>query len=494
MRRQIIRILLVYPGFIVREVPIGLLSISATLVENGHETKIFELTHFLRNPGIFKADRKILIDFDRVIEDFSPDIIGFSAMTVGFNLTRKMGHLAKEKGKKVILGGIHPTVLPHQSIMEDFVDFIVVGEAEISFPEFLSRYDTGLEYNEIKGIWTKGEDGTIIENGISELPRDLDALPLPDRSKLNPAYFNAELTGANLLTSRGCPYHCKFCQNKYLNSIYRKQGPLIRYRAIDKVLSEIEELISKYDSSRFYFSDEMFTLNKKRTLDFCKAYQRRFPGYPFMCQTRADCIDEEIMEVLRDAGCNQINLAIESGSERIRNDILGKRISDGQIYNAFSLARKYNIKVQSFNMIGAPGETKDDIFETIAMNRKIKPDRILCTVYMPFHGTELGEECYRRGMVINNIEDASTYYAQVSIKNDSISCKDLIGYQGLFDWYVFFGNTIHKIWIDLVRKMYQILVSCKPLNNTLLNYIRNKIIELTYQSKRFLNISHVKNR
>ncbi|MFC2025016.1 B12-binding domain-containing radical SAM protein [Chloroflexota bacterium] len=487
------KILLVYPGFIVREVPLNILYISAALRQAGYDTKVFELTKYLRKNSIVNPLKRILSDLSELLDYYQPDMVGFSVMTVGYYLTREMAYVVKQKGIKVIFGGIHPTIAPEQTITESFVDFVCVGEGETSFVNLLNSYFADEDYRHTGGIWSKDTNGEIYSNEVESLATDLDSIPFPDRDALDSRYYNAELTGANVLTSRGCPYPCSFCQNKFLLNLYKGKGPFVRYRSVENIFGELQLIISKYGAKSFYFSDETFTMNKKRTLDFLNKYRLRFKSMPFMCETRIDCVDNEIMEALKEAGCHQLNIAIESGNESIRNQVLNKKISDEQIRTAFRLAKKYNIKTQSFNMIGIPGETMENIFETISINKEVRPDRVLCTIFMPFGGTELGEACIEKGMIIADIKDSSIYYSQVTIQHEDLSPGQLIGYQGFFDWYIALSRRLYFL-VGLFRMIYQFLVPPMPYKNSLLNYFREKIIELIYQSKRFIMVKTIKNR
>jgi anaerobic magnesium-protoporphyrin IX monomethyl ester cyclase len=487
------KVLLVYPGFISREVPLNLLYISAALKKAGYDTRVFELTRYLKNVSIRNPLNRILKDFVNLLDSYRPDIVGFSVMTVGYNITKAMAQAVKRRGTKVIFGGIHPTVLPEETIAESFVDFICIGEGELPVVNLLNGYFSGDDYTKVKGIWGKDENGKIWRNDVENLVNDLDSLPFPDRDALDSHYYNAELTGANIFTSRGCPYPCSFCQNKFLLNLYEGKGTFVRYRSPENVYDEMETIISKYGTECFYFSDETFTLNKKKALDFLQGYKERFKNVSFMCQTRIDRVDEEVMAALKEAGCHQINLAIESGDASIRNDVLLKNFTDEQIKTVFGLAKKYGIKTQSFNMIGIPGETLQNVFETININKELRPDRVLCTVFMPFPGTELGEKCLEKGGIISDIKDASIYYSQVTMKHDNISSRKLIGYQGFFDWYIALPKKYYFI-IDFFRWIYQNIIPPMPYKNQFLNYFREKIIEFVYQSKRFFVKSHIKTR
>ena len=481
------KILLVYPGIIVREVPLNVLYISSSLQKADFDTKIFELTHYSK-PKLFRnANKYIQKEFEKLLLDYQPDIVGFSLMTINYDLTMKLARIVKEKSRaKVICGGIHPTIDPEETINEQDVDFICIGEGEESIVELVAKIKDNEDYTAIKGIWVK-ENGEIYRNPLRELEEKLDNIPFPDREALPDYYYNDELIGTNILTSRGCPYHCSFCQNKYLMRIYRGKGKFVRYRSLENIFAEIVYLIDRYNIKKLYFSDETFTMNKNRVLKFCDEYKKRF-NIPFMCQTRVDTVDEEIISALKEAGCFHLSLAIESGNEAIRTELLKKPYTDKQVINAFKLAKEYNLKTQSFNMLGLPGEDLEHIFGTIELNKKVQPDRILCSIFMPFKGTELGEWCLKRGLVKGNPKKNDNYYNVISIEYDKINPKTILGYQGFFDWYVRLPEKYYKI-IDLFRFIYQNLLTTQNPKNRFLMFFRTSLVEFAYQSKRILPVS-----
>lgn len=481
------KILLVYPGTIVREVPLNLLYISSSLKRAGFDTKLFDLTPYSK-PKLF-SDTTITIqkEFEKILSEYQADIVGISLMTINYNISMRLARIAKEKsGAKVICGGIHPTIAPEEVINEKDVDFICIGEGEKSVAELVTHIKNKTDYTNINGIWVK-ENGEIYKNPLRELEENLDDIPFPDRDAFSDEYYHDELIGTNILTSRGCPYHCSFCQNKYLMSISKGKGSFVRYRSLKNIFAEIEYLIKRYDIKKMYFSDETFTMNKKRVLEFCKEYKKIF-NVPFMCQTRVDTLDEEIISALKNAGCFHISLAIESGNENIRTKLLKKPYTNEQIVNAFKLAKKYNLKTQSFNMIGLHEENLQYIFETIELNKKIQSDRILCSIFMPFKGTELGESYFEKNLVIFDPKKSNNYYNVISIKYDNINPKTILGYQGFFDWYVRLPKKYYKI-INLFRIVYQNLLTTHNPKNRFLMYFRTFLIEFVYQSKRFLPVS-----
>jgi radical SAM superfamily enzyme YgiQ (UPF0313 family) len=409
-------------------------------------------------------------------------------MTTNYETTMKLAHIAKEESEiKIICGGIHPTVAPEETINEKDVDYICIGEAEHTIVELVTNIQSKADCTNIRGIWAK-EQGRIIRNPLRDLEQNLDIIPFPDRDAFPDNYYQDELIGTNILASRGCPYPCSFCQNKYLMTMYKDKGKFIRYRSPENILAEVDYLIGRYKIKQLYFSDETFTMNKSRVLAFCHEYKSRFT-LPFMCQTRIDTIDEEIISSLKDAGCFHISLAIESGNEDIRRILLQKPITNEEIMNAFKLAKKYKLKTQSFNMIGLPGERLQYILETIDINKRFQPDRILCSIFMPFKGTELGEWCFDKKIVKANPKTTNNYYNVISIKYDNINPRTILGYQGFFDWYVRLPRTYYKM-IDLLRFIYQSLLTTQSPRNRFALFFRTFLIEAIYQSKRLLPISN----
>jgi anaerobic magnesium-protoporphyrin IX monomethyl ester cyclase len=479
------RVLLVYPGYVVREQPLNVLYISAAVKAAGHASRLFEITRFRRRPLWGDPYRVMRQAFERELAIFEPDVVGFSVMSVNSRIALLLAESVKRLRPEalVLFGGIHPTVAPEETIGEKNVDLLCIGEGEESVTELLSALDGGREVSGLPGLWVK-TGGLVFRNPIRPLIQDLDSLPFPDRDALPPELLRAELYGINLISSRGCPFPCTYCQNKFLMDLYRGRGQFVRYRSLENVFAEIDEVIRRYRPSRLSFSDESFTLNAARLEEFCREYPRRF-NLPFLCQTRPDLLDETTTRRLRDAGCDFINMAIEAGNPRIRNEVLQRNISDPTIAEAFSLARRFGIRTGSFNMIGLPGETRSTIWDTINLNRALQPDRIMCTIYMPFRGTALGEKCLDGGWLEHPIDDSEVYYTYVAIRHPSLSSRTLFGYQGFFDYYVRLSTKLHWL-IHLLRHFYQLLPVTTHRLPPPVRLLREAVINLVYWMKRFL--------
>jgi len=196
-------------------------------------------------------------------------------------------------------------------------------------------------------------------------------------------------------------------------------------------------------------------------------------------------MDDTLARALADAGCFMVNMAIESGNEQIRNNIMKKGFSTEQIFKAYRIVHDHGMITSSFNMIGTPGESRKTIWETIEINRALKPSRILCTIFMPLPGTALGDYCKNNNLMTHNLHNTTNYYSQVAVKNPKLSPYELIGYQGFFDWYVLLPKQLHWL-VHILRFIYQSLVSPSIPQNPLKRKIREIIVETIYQMKRFL--------
>ena len=380
------KILLSYPAHISGEQPLNVMYISAVLKKERHIVDFFEFARFKYN---FLGDRfrDIKKAFCDKVRTFQPNLVGFSSMTPNYGISVELTKLAKQikKDTKVIFGGIHSTVDPEGTIRERTIDFICIGEGEEAIVELARGLENKRNVTHINNIWAKIE-GKIYRNTVRPLIQDLDSLPFPDRDIVDPIYLHNPFIGTNFITSRGCPFPCSYCQNKYLMEIYKNKGKFVRYRSMENVIDEIKVTADKFKIKRVTFSDEIFTLNQKRTLDFCEIYGKEIK-IPFVCQTRPSHFDKVIAEALKEAGCVHVSMAIESGNDKLRNKVLNRNIGRDEIIKAFAIAKEYGIRSGCFNMIGIPGLTEKTIWDTININRDIQPDCMFTTIFTPFRGT-----------------------------------------------------------------------------------------------------------
>ncbi|MDI6641706.1 MAG: radical SAM protein, partial [Elusimicrobiota bacterium] len=276
------------------------------------------------------------------------DIFGIHFNTPNYNNALKCCKIAKKLKKIVVAGGPHASIAPNELISTGYVDYVITGEGELSFLELLEKLSRSSQVERIIA-------GKPVEN--------LDQLPFPDRDLynikkiINPiGNFPFMDNGIVLLTSRGCPYNCSFCQ-PLANQMF---GRRIRYRSVENVINELKYIVSKYKVKYVSFQDDTFTVRKKWVLELCRRIREEKLAIQWSAQSRVDTLDEELVEVMKNSGCVCLFFGFESGSQRILN-FLRKGISPQQSIKAADLCKKYGILIFADYMLGIPTETKKDL-------------------------------------------------------------------------------------------------------------------------------------
>ncbi len=361
--------------------PLGILSLSAYLKKKGHK--------------IYFIDLKFSRDYYEEIKKIMPDVIAYSITTGKHNFYKKLNiKLKKRFNFFAVFGGPHCTFFP-EFIKEDGVDAISKGEGEFAFAELLDKFEKNEDIRFIKNVDIK-INGVIYQNEVRNLIPDLDILPYPDRELINRYKHYRKMHRRYILTGRGCPYNCAYCFNHSYNRLYAGKGNIIRKRSVDSVIKELKEIEEGYKPKRFQFVDDTFILDRKWTLDFCKRYEEEIK-LPFICYTRVNLVDEEIIKALKEAGCITVLFAIESGNDYIRNEVLKRNISEEQILNTAGLCSKYKLKTYIQNMVGLPDETLEKVWETIRLNIKCKPSYSWVSIFQPYPKTDLCDYSIAKG-------------------------------------------------------------------------------------------------
>ncbi|MBW1800192.1 MAG: cobalamin-dependent protein [Deltaproteobacteria bacterium] len=336
------------------------------------------------------------------VEGYAPDVVGITCLTPGRKRTFEVAQLVKDfdPGIKVVLGGVHATIM-YRQILENYpqVDFIVLGEGEITFLELIR----GKQHSQVKGIAYR--DGERIEK---TKPRrcieDLDSLPFPawhlvDMKKYPPlgkgVYRGIDLSLEPLVQvifSRGCVGHCNFCSTW---RIWRGW----RCRSAKNMADEIELLYRKYGIRRFNFADDAMTVDQNETMRLCKEIIKREMNIIFHMTTRSDCINENLLRYLKRAGCYSIGFGIESGSLKILKSI-GKETDLKDAEAAIRLAKKVGLKTTALVMVGNAGETQETVNETLDFLKRTQPDELGCVGGLwIFPGTNVYHDLKRKGFI-----------------------------------------------------------------------------------------------
>jgi radical SAM superfamily enzyme YgiQ (UPF0313 family) len=227
--------------------------------------------------------------------------------------------------------------------------------------------------------------------------------------------------------------------------MYKGKGKPVRFRMIERVVEEMREARRKYNPPGFFIDDETILARKKDLREFCALYKQEI-GLPFRCMARADQADGDTLKALKDAGCVSVHFGIESGNEHIRRDILRRNMSDETIVNAFRMARETGLKTHSFNIIGLPNETLDDVMKTLGLNRLCQPNSLQVTILYPFIGAEI-RKVYEENGWLKEGAGIGSVYGQCAISLPDLSDKDLLVLQKMFPIWYYFPKARFLHWL-----------------------------------------------
>lgn len=316
-------------------------------------------------------------------------VVGITAMTFTMIDVLKTIELLRVVEKKsgikmeIVLGGPHTIIYPKETIGIPNVDYVVVGEGEIPFFELCQKLFQKQKPVNIKGLVYKEED-KIIDNGASDLIRDLDSLPFPARQLTDVKRYYSILSGdkvvTTMFTSRGCPFPCSFCDRP-------QYGKKFRARSAKNVVDEIAACL-EMGIEEILVYDDTFTVNHKRVIEICNEIIKRGLKISWDIRSRVDTVNEEMLTKLKEAGCKQIHFGVEAGTEKILK-VLKKGITIEQVKKVFKVCHQLKIKTLAYFMIGSPTETREDIEKSIKLAIELKPDFAHITILTPFPATEL---------------------------------------------------------------------------------------------------------
>lgn len=343
------------------------------------------------------------IDYEEIekrIKDFAPDVIGVSVMTFTLLDSLKLAETAKNVNKniKVVFGGPHVNIYSKETLALGNVDFIVLGEGEKIFNDLVLNINEPEKLKNIRGLVFYDENKKIVNTGLPELIEDLDALPLPARNLVDNDLYSSVLGTSKLvttmMTSRGCPYKCIYCDRPHL-------GKNFRARSAENVIAEIKDCM-QYGVREFLMYDDTFTIDKKRVHAVCDMIIKEKLDISWDIRARVNTIDKPMLEKLKQAGCVRIHYGVESGTQKILN-IFKKGITIKQAEEVFKLTHNVGIETLAYFMIGNPEETKEDIEETIRFAKKLDPDYVHITATTPFPATELYFMALNRGFIKKDV-------------------------------------------------------------------------------------------
>ena len=372
----------------IRVPPLGLAYLASILEREGHEVRIIDASvlklSISQIKSLFKRSR--------------PDIIGVTSTTP----TIYEAYSVIKAGKDVcpdsftILGGPHASSLPVETLKEcPALDAVCIGEGEETIVDLAEALGSRRGLSTVKGIAYRSR-GKVRINQPRPLIRDLDSIPFPARHLLPMSKYSVlgkKTVVCHIMSSRGCPFQCIFCSSS------RFFGRQYRARTAENVVDEMEYLVSEYNPESIEFSDDEFTLNRKRVEEICDEIKRRGIDVQWACSSRVDTINKRLLQKMRRAGCFLIYYGIESASQRILN-FIKKGIRIDQVVKAIKQTREAGIKVLGSFMIGFPDETRGEIEETIKFSKRLNIDYAQFSIVTPYPGTELYEIAKREGLLL----------------------------------------------------------------------------------------------
>lgn len=446
-------------------IPQGIALLCAIVRRRGHEAIVID-TAFMKtgsyvrpNAGetIYKPTEYDLFDLvekdpvvnvvhevQRQIDEFKPDLLGVSVMTTNYQYAID---LVKQLNIPCItlFGGVHPTLCPEEVLANPFVDMICVGEGDEALPELCDAIEKGTELTHIQNIWVK-EGGRIIENPQRPFV-DLDSLPVPDwtlfdeRHLFRP-YEGNIYKGGFFVTSRGCPGKCTYCVNEALQKICKDCGPYFRRMSPKKIAEQVKALKETYGATWFKFGDDTFLLHS--IPEFEELHELIKPlNIMFGCSVRPDTVNKRKVELLKDMGCVAMSVGVESGNENLRKNQLHRQITDKQIENALTWIKEAGIRISTFNLIGTPEETREDVYKTIRLNKRLGVKAANAYILYPFPRSIIYE---KYGVSIIGEDGKIIPMNEADRFNFSrMTRKEMIGLQRTFNLYLTLPESLWPI-------------------------------------------------
>lgn len=327
-------------------------------------------------------------------KSFKPDIIAFSIPTNLYPFVREiLPRLKKELPVPVIAGGPHPTALPEYVLGNEHIDMVCIGEGEEAFAELLVKMEQGSDYTTTQNIWFK-KDGEIIRNNTRNLIEDLDSLPFLEKESFY--QYGCFSDNLEVVTGRGCPFRCTFCNIHFQRKLAKGKGSFIRKRSVESVIKELHHHLNKYNVKYITFHDDNFTTDPKWIEEFSEAYRREI-NKPFYCFANPTTVKKKIMDDLKNANCMQVFMGMDSGDPEIRQNLLKRPMSDDLILNASRTIRDAGIRLQVSAIFAFPDEQPVSMWKTIDLAHSTNPDLASGYIFYPFPQTELYEYAVTNG-------------------------------------------------------------------------------------------------
>lgn len=481
------KVLFVYPDFVENRTGTqlkgsyseGIASISAVLKQGGHDTALYHLS------GMVPKEEYIAH-----VKSVNPDFVAFSTWTSAYPFVKDLLKWTKEDTDLyTVCGGYHATLCPEEVIADKNVDAVCIGEGEYPILDLCNAFDNPEERHKITSFWFN-VNGEVIKNPVRPFISDLDALPMPDMELFDfDRFLSSKIKTAIVMVSRGCIFSCTYCANSQLRKVYPSSSHYARFKSAERAVSYLEHIIEKYPYIEYFnFMDSILNMKKDWFEEFIDLYKERL-AIPFCCRLRLDIINEDIVRKLKEANCYLVDVGIECGDADVRKNYLYRNMSDETILESFALFNKYKISTLTFNIVGLPYETIKTSLKTVKLNARIKPNRMVISIFYPFPNTKLTDMAREAGFIDENTDFSS----EVPCKQPQYPAPQVLFAQHFFKHYVscykiayklpgFIGKAYEK-WLDFCftfpYKPHMFFVYSHKLWNKLINTMKRVLMKIS---------------
>ena len=454
------RVLLVYANSMMDNlIPLSVTYLIACLKEKGIQVRLFDTTFYktaekssdderaemlqvksvdMSEYGINYKTTSMLDDFRELVVEYQPQLIGFSVVETTYTIAEKLlNSLVDIKGdSKVIFGGIYSIFAYNKIIKHPLIDMVCYGEGEEIIVQVCRNISSNVSLKDLENLVIK-EDGKIIVNRKSSLS-DLNKLPNLDFSLYEKERFYKPVGGrvlkmAPVEFSRGCPYTCTYCADPALTASFKESGRWFRQKDNKRIIEEIESYLNEYSIEYFYFISESFlSMGEKKLNEFVELYKSI--KVPFWFNTRIETISHDKLEKLESINCDRISIGLESGNGFIRKKMLKRNYSNDYFLEKFKILSGHNISVSVNNIIGFPDETREQIFDTISLNRRIKAESFGAYIFQPYQGTSLRDYCVNKDYISEDYLAEDVHFLS-GLTMPQITKEEIGGLQRTFALY-----------------------------------------------------------
>lgn len=457
-------------------VHIGISYISSILKNNGHSTSLFILT----------SDNRDAVEM--ALDEFAPQLVCFTSVSTTYYLVKDFARKYKNGHPDIFLlaGGCHVSLNPEEAIADSF-DAICIGEGELPAVELASQMERGIVPSNIRNLWIKrGND--VEKNPSRPFIENLDDLPFPDRQMWRKLILNPATTSFVLL-GRGCPFRCTYCCNEKLAHL--AEGRYHRFRSPNNILEEIKDCIKEQpDIKEIYFETETIGTDMTYVKQLCSSLEqfnreREHPlSFSVNLRVTPHMDHQSLLQALYQANFKGIHIGLESGSNRVRREILNRIYSNDDIMQAVTFAKKFGLRVHLYILLGLPGETLQDFQQTIDITRICKPDSYQLGIFYPYPGTTLYRICNERNLLSKRFNTPGVHEREEPVLDlPDFPRNQVIHSYIWFEYNAFKGiKPLYRILVKVFLRM----ASTSPVSRRFINllagiplivYLKNKLTE-----------------